>query len=433
MINKLKHHAKTLTNLVLKNPIFVSSAMISIATVAAGLFNFAFNLIISNKLGNQQFGIYYPLISLWSIVTLPTMAFQYLMGKDMSVLTHQKNWSTLKAYLKKISLILAIFISAVLILLVIFLPFIKSYFHIQDNMPLIIVYAMVPMPFFITLLSSLIQAREKFNIYVGQTLLGTLSKFIAGVGLVFLLNSYLGALLGLCISQICILLFLAYDFMHFQDIKIAGKEGSVQKDFLKMSRLGRMFLIALLSVGGFQLLNSLDTILVRHFLPESSGVYSAVNLLGKATYFISIAVSFVMLPKMTKDRENLSRSNQKSLIFLFIILFAYALLLVAVSPFISKFLFSGKYPGMEVILPIYGFMFLPFAAVSFLVNYYMVSENIFYSITIFLGAFLEAGLIFFFHKDLIQVSFSVGVSGYAILIALLIDSVLIKKKKTNLI
>lgn len=425
MSRKIKDLAKS----IFTSQVFLSSAMISLVTVATGFLNFLFNLIISNKLGSKQFGEIYPLISLWTIIVLPASAFQYLMSKDMSVFAHKKDWPTFKAYIRKLSLILAIFISLVLIGLLISLPALKSYFHISGNLPFLIVFTMVPVPIFISLFNSLIQSRERFHIYTINMVVSSVAKFIAGIGLVVMMANYLGALYGLLISQIISFLYLCMEYFRFQEIKPKFPAPSVKHDLMKSPRIIKIFLLALFSVGGFQLLNFMDSILVRHFLPEASGVYSVVNLLGKASFFIATGVSFVMLPKMAKDRENLARSNRRALFILLIILVLYALFLVFASRLISVYLFSNKYPGMENILPLYGFMFLPFAAISFLVNYYMVSENAFYSAAILIGAAVEAVLIGLFHKDLVQVSLAVGASGFLILGALLLDSIVLAKKK----
>ncbi len=59
----------------------------------------------------------------------------------------------------------------------------------------------------------------------------------------------------------------------------------------------------------------LDPILVRHFMPDESGLYSIVSLLGKASFFIAAAFTFVMLPIMSKDKEKTSANNRKGLVF----------------------------------------------------------------------------------------------------------------------
>jgi O-antigen/teichoic acid export membrane protein len=44
-------------------------------------------------------------------------------------------------------------------------------------------------------------------------------------------------------------------------------------------------------------------------------LYSIVSLLGKASFFIAAAFTFVMLPIMSKDKEKTSANNRKGLVF----------------------------------------------------------------------------------------------------------------------
>lgn len=427
MISSMKANIRK----VLNNKVFVSSTLISIASVVAGLFNFVFNIIVSRILGQEQYGIIYPLISLLTILLLPANVVQFLMGKDFSRLIHENDWATIKAYLRKMLLLISLFILAIISVLLIAMPALKNFFHLTDNLPLLLVFGMVPIQLYIGLLNGFVQSREHFHVYVINTLLGTIVKFIAGILLVTLTTSYLGVLGGLIASQIVSIIYLLWDFFYFKESRRKNVDKPVNLDFLKLKRIGMSFVFTFFSVGAFQFLNFLDSILVRHYLPDSAGVYSVVNLLGKASFFIATAVAFVMLPVMAKDRTNMSKTNGKAIAFLTFILLGYAVFLAVASPFISSVLFAGKYSGMEKVLPLYGFMFLPYAIISYLVNYYVIEENLFYFLAILFGAGMQAFGISMFHSDLIQVSYVVGGSGMFIVLALFANSLLKGWKKVS--
>lgn len=415
----------------LSNKIFVSTSLISIISVGAGLVNFFFQIVISRILGNEQYGVVYPLISLSGIMTLPAAALQLVMSREISVLVHEKRMSELKAYLRQMIILIAVFTAFICLVLLVSLPLLKSFFHIESSLSFIFIIMLVAITLLIVPLNSILQARELVGTYVANLILLTLSKFAVGVGLVIITHHYFGVLSALVISQLFSIFFLLYDTLRYQELKhaplLAGKKGPFSTKVIIQT-----FLFALFSVGAYQFLTYIDSVLVRHFLPGESGIYSAVNIMGKASFFIATSISFVMLPQMAKDRDNMDKSNRKALIFLSIVLVLYALLLTVSSGFISKVVFGGKYLGMENILPLYAFMFLPYALITYMVNYYFISQKPFYTIALFAGAALEALGINFFHKDLMEVTLVVGVSGYTIFFALAIESFITAGKgKTN--
>jgi O-antigen/teichoic acid export membrane protein len=132
---------------------------------------------------------------------------------------------------------------------------------------------------------------------------------------------------------------------------------------------------------------------------------------------------------MSKDRENMAKSNLKAFLFLLLVLVSFCSFLALISPFLSAVIFAGKFQGMEFILPLYAFMFMPYAMIYFLINFYIISQKLFYSAAIFIGVVLQYSGIVLFHRDLFQVSFVVGAVGYAVLVVLMIDSFLWHKRK----
>jgi O-antigen/teichoic acid export membrane protein len=388
-----------------------------------GLFNFVFNIAASRVLGQEQYGMVYPLISLLMIINLPVGALQMVLSKDFSELIHHKKWDELKVYFAGLFKALIGFTLLLLLILFFLFPFLKSFLHIGQSLPFFLLFGLVILSILYTPFYSMIQSREKYGIYSLNSFAMVLVKFIAGIGLVLLTTSYLGVLWGLLCSQLAGLIILFTNYQSFKEVKKAVIQTKNKNQYFQSRRIWKSFFYAIISVGAFQLITYLDSVLVRHFLPDSAGIYSVVNLIGKASFYLATAVAFVMLPFLAKDKENLHHANRRAFFFLLGLLFAYAVLLLFASKPIAQYLFAGKYSGMENILPLYGFMFLPYAAVSYLVNYYFLSEKTLYSLTILGGVIIESIGIAFFHQDLIQVSLVVGVSGYIVLLLLMIDSI----------
>ncbi len=409
----------------LKNKIFMHSSYLAVVSFVIGILNFVFNLIAGRVLGPDEYGVVYPLTALLMIISIPSKAIQTVTTDEISTLIAGKNFAKLKKMYPKILLTVGLFTVGFIALLLVLMPVIRGLLHIQNNTALIITITTV---FFMTIyipFYSLIQSRERFFMAGITQVASAVAKFGVGIALILTLKTYYGMLWGILAGAVVMMLILGLDQFSFKPL--FDKSSVDSETPSRKVEVMRSFIYSFLSFGAFQLITYLDPILVRFYLPEQSGVYSIVSLLGKASFYIASAFSFVILPIMSKDKENTSKSNRNGLLFLFLLLGAYEVALVLTSGFVSAKLFAGKYPGMESLLPLYGLMFLPYAGISFLVNYYFMTRKYLYTITILVGSILLCLGIVFFHNTLQQVSYIVGIAGYSVLAVLLIDSLILER------
>lgn len=413
----------------LHNRIFMSSTFIMAVSFAGGLINFVFNVLMGRMLGNEQYGIVYPLISLSMIIGLPAKALLYVMTRDFSELLHRGRPAVLKGLMQRFVrwfLIITLLLLGVLVLL---MPVLKNYLHITDNRSFYLVYLYILAATLSGPYNSLIQSRERFFwAGVGQFLTVAV-KFVTGYLLVRHFHHYHGVLWGILAGALVVFVLYFLDSLSFQpDVQPeAGTSEGDTAEWYSLQRIFKGFALAMVSIGFFQLITYIDSVLVRHLLPELSGVYSVANQMGKASFFIATGVSFVLLPFMSKEKQHIHKNNLRGLLFLLMFLAAYVAVISLGRNLIADVLFQGKYPGLKEILPLYTVMFIPYAAISYLVNYYFLSQKLIYSFTILGGAVLQVLGIYLFHRDLVQVSLVVGVTGYMVLGVLLLDSFLLRK------
>ena len=421
------------TNLkkIVSSRLLFSSTIISIVTAAEGAINFLYTMFIGRMLGQDMFGKYFPLIALLLIVTIPGQALQMIFSADISALIHNRKRRELRDYLKKVFIIIFSLIIFVAFALGLALPALRVYMDIMDDRPFFILLMMAALNLFAVPFQSLIQSREDYTKYIIYRLTAVISKFVFGVGFVYLSLSYLGALGGFMLSLFIGAAFLSTDFyFYIKRIKaMTDEDKNTAPKFISLGKILRSFFTGFLSVAAFQLIINMDSILVRHYLEKWTGIYSMAKQFGWASFFIANSISFVMLPFMSKDRENLARSNLKGFLFLSLILVSFCAFLALISRFLSDVIFAGRFQGMENILPLYSFMFLPYALISFVINYYIISQKLFYSIAIFAGVLLQYLGIVLFHKNLLDVCIVIGSVGYTVLAILMLDSLLLHKRK----
>ncbi len=417
---------------IIHNKVFLSSSFIMIVSFLGGVINFGFNILMGRMLGQEQYGIVYPLISLSMIIGLPAKALLYVMTKDFSELIHHGKSEILKKLLNKFLTWINIVTLSIILVLFLFLPQLKAYLHIVENTGFYLLFLYILISTWSTPYNSLIQSRERFFwAGIGQFMTVAV-KFVVGFLIVKQTLQYYGVLWGIVGGATFTLLLYFFDSLGFQSLNHENKN-EIKSDLpiemtqkYSSSHILRSFFLALISIGFFQLITYFDSVLVRHLLPDLSGVYSVANQMGKASFFIATGVSFVLLPFMSKDKKDIRKNNLRGLLFLLVFLLAYVAVITLGKDLIADKLFQGKYPGLEDILPLYTVMFIPYAAISYLVNYYFLSQKLLYSFTILGGAVLQIAGIYLFHANLLQVTLVVGATGYLVLLVLLIDSFILK-------
>lgn len=400
----------------------------ALATGLGGVFNFLFNLIVSNRIP-EQFGEVYPLTSsLFLFISLPAMAFQYAITDEFSGILHQANLPKLKSVFRDVLKFVLIYDVLISVILIALIPLLQNMLHIHAVFPFLIIISAGFLASFQAPFYSMIQSRERFLQTGIAQILSIVLKFGVGISLVVWTSNYFGVLWGVFAGSSSLFLILLFDFLRFKDFRSAQ---STDESHFNRKAFWKTLFYALISYGSLQLINYSDTLFVRHFLETQSDLYSAVNVLGKASYFLATAFAFVLLPFMSKEKENIQKRNREGLILLSVFLVAYAGVLLVFGKFISGFLFQGNYPGMENLLGIYGVVFLPYAMMTYLVNYYFVSKNKLYAFTLLGGVVLQFIGFYFFHESLRQVALVVGIIGYSLLGLLIVDSALLKKKRSN--
>ena len=284
MIHKaIKSGQKLLTN-----KLFLSSSFISAITFSTGIVNLLFQMIITRIISDKDYGIFIPLISLSMVIALPAGALQIVMSKDLTLMIHQNKFSTMKKYLKMMFLIILSMSGILLIGLILSLPILRLNLHIENNTAFYIIFIKLLVDLMIIPFNSFVQARERFHIYGLYALLGTALKFLAGIGIAYLLMSYIGGLLGVVLSVVGCFIFVLIDFMRYKDL-FKPDQSPVDTGYLDLKRIVKSFIHVFITIGAFQFITQLDVLLVRKYLVDQAHIYSSIIVLGKASSFLAAA------------------------------------------------------------------------------------------------------------------------------------------------
>ncbi|MCX7820849.1 MAG: oligosaccharide flippase family protein [Brevinematales bacterium] len=399
---------------------FLNSSIMSFTNFFVGGMNFVFHILMQRMLGPEKYGVVYPLIILSLFITLIPNTFQFFMTRDLSILIHKNEENEALYYIK--NALKWQFILSILLLLsyLILLPWLKVFLKIEKTEDFIYLIVMTLFPFFYCVFIAYLQARENFIYLSIIQIIPSIIKLLTGFLVVYLTKNYLGVIAAFIAGSVFTIILIMVEFLYKKD-KI-----KVKKNNFETKKFFSSFIHSFPAISGFTILSNIDSIIVRSKLPELSGIYSSVSVIGKASFYIALSISTVFLPVLSKS-EDLKKSNRLALIFLTMFLLAFLGLIFISSPIISTLILKGQYAGFEKLLPFYSLAFIPYAYITYLVNYYVISKKKIYDISILIAIIIQIAGIFLFCKDLIMVASVVGISGLFVLVVLILENFIEKK------
>jgi O-antigen/teichoic acid export membrane protein len=381
-------------------------AIMFVASSLSNAMNYLLHVFMSRMLGPAEYGVFTSLLGLYLIVAtpegiLPTVTAKYVsqfhaLGETHRVgglLTDVLKWVTLAGTLAAALIALAS-------------PYLASYLQIPSPVPVLVVATMLLIGALQPIATGALQGLQKFWALGGIGLLGTGSRLLFGVGLVYLGLGASGALAASTLSGIVVfavaLIPLAYLFR--QGSKGAAVEtghGLTARDVLSYSGL------VLVGLACFTALTNVDLVMVKHyFSPTEAGYYSAASVLAKIILFFPGAVACVMFPK-TSERHALNQDPAgiaRTALLAVAVLSCGLLLAYFLFPsLLVKVLFGPGYEATIRLVGIFGVPMALYALVNLLLSYYLSIRNARFIWLLVGSTALQVVLLSLFHTTLLQV------------------------------
>ncbi|MGL5254483.1 MAG: oligosaccharide flippase family protein [Brevinema sp.] len=403
----------------IKRKLMVGSAFYSIGNMGGAGLNMLYQFVIIVFLSTSDYGIVQPLLQFVGLFQLPVMAYQYALTKHLSALSPEHIEKEMP-YIIRIILIVEIIVA---IFWMGSIPLFKSIFHVSDTVIFILAGFSLLLNIPQTPYISRLQAEHRFvTAGLTQAIQGV-TRITLGLVIVKFIPNVTGALLGVLISNVAYTLGNTIPYIkHWFERR--------DKTYKPHPFSLRSLFISLGSVGLFSFLTYSDTILVRSFLPDQSGLFASSNLLGKGMLFLCQGVSFAVLPLMANKLHDSTKALWVGLAFLIVLMLGYMGFFYFTAPFLGAILFAKDaviQKGFQQLMPVYNMVFFPYPIVYYFLNYYLVKESRFYPILLGIGVtFLYAGLSIW-HNSLTQVNIVIATIGYSLLVAVLIHALAIKK------
>lgn len=393
----------------LKTTFMKHVGIVFFASNLSNVFNLLFTIYVINRLEPEEYGLFNSLLSLFMIASQPLGIFSVGVTRFVSIFHSLEQHGKIRYFLKNLSR-QVFFISVVfMLILLVFSPTIANYLH-NSSVHLV---ALILLAVFISYLSAVpsaaLQGFQQF-LLISYNILATGAGKLLLVMILMHLGFRIMAPLQAFIFSGFISLLLSVVFLFAVLRRIAGKHKlkAADEDVSVSFADVYIYLIPVcLFTFGFQLLNNIDVILVRHFFSElDTGFYSIAQMYGKIVFYFVSPIAFVMFPKIIgahARKEDTFLVLQKCLLVVVIACLGVITLSYIAPELILKFLTGRVYKQCIPLIRIFAINMGLLAVINIFVQYFLAVNRIWYSLFIFLAVILEAVLIYCFHGSLLQV------------------------------
>ncbi|HEU4396213.1 MAG TPA: hypothetical protein VFU54_00075 [Actinomycetota bacterium] len=312
-----------------------------VMAVANGL-NYAFNVVMSRKLGPADYGALGALLAVVLVGTVPGVALQAVVARH-TALAHDEEvaglWAAVLAAVLGVG-------AALGLLAAVASPAIRAFMHLGSLAPCLwLALALLPLPL-LSAVHGMLQGREWFGALAAVLLVDAAGRLAIGLWLVGGGLGVAGALAGSAAgSAVAILVALP---------RLRGRlaRGWRQRRPLGAA-VGREVVGAAVGILGLLLLANVDVLLARHYLArEASGLYAAGAVLTKVAYWAPQFVVTLVFPRLVvaADRRRLLARSATVVAGLGVVL----VLGTALAPELAAGLSFGRaYLGVGPALPLF--------------------------------------------------------------------------------
>jgi O-antigen/teichoic acid export membrane protein len=290
------------------------------------------------------------------------------------------------------------------LLLLLGIPLFSSIFKISDVVLLVIIIFSIAISIVSAFPFGILQGEMRFWLTSILYIIAPIVKIILGIMLVVLGFNVIGVLIAILVASLIPTLigFVIVKRDHKTDVH--SKLGS-SKFFTEFKKYSLYYFLASI---GISVISNADILLVRaFFIPEVSGQYAALSLMGKAIFYFTSPIYFVFFPLIVQKNER--KESYSKLLFLTIgIVFSVT---GAISMFyfifpqivLAVFAPRSEYQALIPYIGPFSFYMLVFSIANIFNHLFLsLNKTKVFIINLFI-AFIFILAIIFFHNSLQQV------------------------------
>ncbi|NJB68672.1 O-antigen/teichoic acid export membrane protein [Desulfobaculum xiamenense] len=266
---------------------------------SGNLFNYLFQFLVGRSLTPDDFGTFNALNSLSVLASAPMVVIPLVLSR-FTISLGVQNPAALRSLLTTSLRWLGLAALCVFVLGTFLLPGIRSYLHVEDSTPVLLMLALTSLSFIMPVPLGMLMGLQRFTGFGLGSCMSSVGRFLAALALVALLGHGVGGALVSGIVGVGASLALALFFLR--DVA-SGPSEPLPKGMLR--EVGWYTLPVLVNAALLMALGNLDLVLARHYCPaDASGHYAMAAVLGRIAYYLPSALLMVLFPEVTKSHES---------------------------------------------------------------------------------------------------------------------------------
>ena len=380
-----------------KDKLIKHATVILAGSFVGNVLSYLFHLVMARMLGPADYGSLVALMALIVVLNVPLTTVQTILTKEIAVLNARNENGKAKTLFLRYIKILGILGAIALFALLALSGIIMNFLHLNSITPVFLLSLITASTVFLVVINGALNGLQKFwglnfsIVGTGAFKLGIAAALVGfGLGISGALSGVLAATI---ISTLIGSLFLK------SLLKEKAEKASV-RDSLKYSGF---VLIALICINAFI---NLDVIIVKHlFSSHDAGLYGALSETGKIIFFLTSAITLVLLPKASEahslgDLKAHKRILYKTLLIVALPSFAISAAYFAMPQFFISLLFGKQYLQAASSLGLFAIAISFYSLINVLVMYFISISRKKFVIAMAAFVVLEVALFFTFHDSL---------------------------------
>jgi O-antigen/teichoic acid export membrane protein len=373
-----------------------------------GVLGYLFQVIMGRMLSVVEYGALTALMAIMMLIGAPLNTLTMVVSRKVSAYRSDQ-YANHRAYLfymvnKKILLLVMVFVIPVLF----YLEPIQHFLVIEKSMYLYLFIAIMFLALPQAVSISFLQGLQYFKWLSAAGVLATLVKIVIAVVLIYFGFGVSGALGGVLISSLFIVVLVYVVLRPSLGRKNIDSSSKVVLSF-------RAAVPVLIANVAFAVMTQIDMVLVKHYFSEQdAGIYAAASILGKAVMYIPGGIALALFP-MVAENHAAGRSSAHLLIQAFsitvILCILGALFYYYFSDSIITLLYGEDYRPAAVILKYYGFAMIPMALIMVAEHFLIAMGRVLFAYLFMIVAPLQLIAIYHYHDSLLGIVVIMSISG----------------------
>ncbi len=408
----------------LKQSIIGAFGVMMIAVTAAGVLNYAFNIVMTRFLGKAgAFGEFYALSAIFLIVSVGAGAFQTVITKYVAGFTTTGETDKIVVLIRFFSRWF-IYISAGIMVAstAVAIPLAKG-LKLESPLYVVILGSAIAVSVYITLPYGILQGMERFVFLGGATVLTAILRILFGILFVLAGTGVYGAIGAATAAGIVVTVTIVAANTNL----FFGKTSEVA-DFSPVTAV-KYFLPVAATMFLILFLTQIDAVIVKAiFSSKDADIYSYAALAGKAVFFFPDGISIVMFPRVSALKAQ-GKSTRR---MLYLSMAAVLLIVSAVTlfyhffPVLSARFFAGS-RGVAVanihgflnlrLIVLFGLVMSVYAVLKLITLFHLALERTSFIFFLIAGAIVQSLGILLFAKRLPDVLLVMLCAGCALLVS----------------